>query len=210
LSAVVFLIGVGLVDVAGMRKIFAQRRSEFWVALLTALTVVVVGVEQGILLAIALSLIEHTRHGYRPKNAVLVRDGLGDRQPMPVTTGAQVEPGLIIYRFSHSLYYANCPQFADEILQLANQAEPPLHWLCLDLSAMDDVDYSAAETLRSVEASLKAKGIRLIVAEAMDDLKAKSRYHLKEAFGEDAFYDHLEDVVRQYRQQFNLAAPATK
>ena len=72
LSAIVFLIGTGLIDIAGMRKVFAQRRSEFWVALITALTVVIVGVEQGILLAIALSLVDHTRHGYRPKNAVLV------------------------------------------------------------------------------------------------------------------------------------------
>jgi len=210
LSAVVFLIGVGLVDVAGMRKIFAQRRSEFWVALITALTVVVVGVEQGILLAIALSLIEHTRHGYRPKNVVLVSDGSGGRQPMPVTTGAQAAPGLIIYRFSHSLYYANCPQFADEVLQLANQAEPPLRWLCLDASAMDDIDYSAAETIGTVHATLKAKGIRVVVAEELDDVSARSRYHTRELFGEDAFYGHLEDVVRHYRQQFNLAAPANE
>src|SRR5260370_35789738 len=57
-----------------MRRVFEQRRSEFWLALVTALTVVFVGVEQGILLAIALSLVDHTRHGYRPKNAVLVPD----------------------------------------------------------------------------------------------------------------------------------------
>ncbi len=210
LSAVVFLIGVGLIDVAGMRKIFAQRRSEFWVALITALTVVVVGVEQGILLAIALSLIEHTRHGYRPKNVVLVPDGSGGRSPKPVTTGAQAEPGLIIYRFSHSLYYANCPQFADEVLQLANQAEPPLRWLCLDASAVDDVDYSAAETIRTVCATLKAKGIRVVVAEELDDVSARSHYQSRELFGEDAFYDHLNDVVKQYRQQFDLATPANR
>jgi SulP family sulfate permease len=206
LSAIVFLIGIGLINLAGMRKVFAQRRSEFWVALVTALTVVVVGVEQGILLAIALSLIEHTRHGYRPKNAVLVPDASGGRLPKPVATAAQAAPGLIIYRFSHSLYYANCQQFADEMLQLANTAEPPLRWLCLDASAVDDVDYSAAETIRSVYARLKEKGIRLVVAEAMEDLNAKSRYRMKDVFGEDAFYDHLEDVVKQYRQQFNLAA----
>jgi SulP family sulfate permease len=208
LSAVVFLIGVGLINVAGMRKVFAQRRPEFWVALITTLTVVVVGVEQGILLAIALSLVEHTRHGYRPKNAVLVSDGSGGRLPKPVSTGAQVAPGLIIYRFSHSLYYANCQQFADEVLQLANTAEPPLRWLCLDASAVDDIDYSAAETIRTVCATLKEKGIRVVVAEELEDVSANSRYQGRELFGEDAFYDHLEDVVRQYRQQFNLAAPS--
>ena len=208
LSAIVFLIGIGLIDIAGMRKVFAQRRSEFWVALITALTVVIVGVEQGILLAIALSLIEHTRHGYRPKNAVLVPDASGGRQPKPVATGAQAAPGLVIYRFTHSLYYANCQQLSNEVSLLADTAEPPLRWLCLEASAIDDVDYSAAETLRSVHTRLKAKGIRLVVAEVMEDLKAASRYRIKEVFGEDAFYDSLDDVMRQYRQQFNIGEPS--
>ncbi len=203
LSAVVFLIGVGLIDIAGMRKIFAQRRSEFWVALITMLTVVIVGVEQGILLAIALSLIEHTRYGYRPKNAVLVPGEAGGRQPRPVATAAQAAPGLVIYRFTHSLYYANCQRFSEEVSLLADTSESPLRWLCLDASAVGDVDYSAAETLRSVHAQLKAKNIRLVVAEEMEDLKGEARYQLRELFGEDAFYDHLEDVVKQYRQQFN-------
>lgn len=210
LSAIVFLIGVGLIDVAGMRKIFEQRRSEFWVALATALTVVVVGVQEGILLAIVMSLAEHTRYGYRPKNAVLVPGEVGGRQSRPVATAAQAAPGLVIYRFTHSLYYANCQQFAHEISFLTNAAEPPVRWLCLDASAVDDVDYSAAETLRSVYAKLQAKGIRLVIAEEMEDLKCNAHYRLRELFGEDAFYDHLEDVMMQYRQQFNLPGPAKR
>ena len=210
LSAIVLLIGVGLIDIAGMRKVFAQRRSEFWVALITALTVVIVGVEQGILLAIALSLADHTRHGYRPKNAVLVPDKSGGRQPQPVATAAQAVPGLVIYRFTHSLYYANCQQLSDEISFLANTTEPPVRWLCFDASAVDDVDYSAAETLLSVHAKLKARGIRLVVAEVMEGLEGKTGYRFRELLGEDAFYDHLEDVMKQYRQQFNLPVPTKR
>ncbi len=205
LSAIVFLIGAALIDVAGMRRVFEQRRSEFWVALITALTVVIVGVQQGILLAIALSLIEHTRYGYRPTNAVLVPGASGGRQPEPVATAAQAVPGLIIYRFTHSLYYANCQQLSDEISFLANAAEPPLRWLCIDASAVGDIDYSAAETLRAVHAKLKARGIRLVVAEVMEDVKTNTRYRFRELLGADVFYDRLEDVVRQYRQQFNIS-----
>lgn len=209
LSAIVFLIGVGLIDLASMRRVFQQRRSEFWVALVTALAVVVLGVQQGILLAIALSLIEHTRYGYRPKNAVLVPGESGGREPLPVDTAAQAAPGLVIYRFTHSLYYANCQQFSEEISFLANTTQPPLRWLCIDGSAVGNVDYSAAETLRSVHANLKEKGIRLVIAEVMD-LKTRTAYHFKELLGADAFYDHLEDVVRQYRQQFNLPVPSKR
>ena len=115
LSAIVFLIGVDLIDIKGMRSIYAQRRSEFWVALITALMVVFVGVEQGIILAIVLSLIDHTRRGYRPKNVVLVPSETSVLRPQPVATRAQALPGLLIYRFTHSMYYANSEQLSEEI-----------------------------------------------------------------------------------------------
>ena len=206
LSAIVFLIGIDLIDIEGMRSIFSQRRSEFWVALITSLMVVLVGVEPGIILAIVLSLIDHTRRGYRPKNVVLVPAASGVWHAKPVATRAQAMPGLIIYRFTHSMYYANSQQLSEEILHLVNTAEAPLRWFCLDASAVDDVDYSAAETLRSLYGMLKEKGIRLVVAQVLDDVKAESRYAFDRLFAEDAFYDTLEEVVRVYKQQMGEAA----
>jgi len=201
LSAIVFMVGIELIDLKGMRSIYVQRRSEFWVAVITALMVVFVGVEQGILLAIVLSLIDHTRRGYRPKNVVLVPGESGVWQAQPVTTGAQAAPGLLIYRFTHSMYYANSQQLSEEITDLVNRAEPPLRWLCIDASAVDDVDYSAAESLRALFRLLQEKDVRLVVAQVLADVKERSRYELKQLFGENAFYDTLQDVVNDYRRQ---------
>jgi len=201
LSAVVFLIGVDLIDTGGMRKIYQQRRSEFWVAVLTMLVVAFIGVEQGIMLAVVLSLIDHTRRGYKPRNAVLVPDASGVMRAQPVASKAEAEPGLLIYRFTHSMYYANAQQLTEEITELVNKAEPPLRWFCIDASAIDDVDYSAAESLRSIFDILKEKGVRLVVAQVMDDVRQESRYELRELFGEDAFYDSLDDVIQAYRKQ---------
>jgi high affinity sulfate transporter 1 len=206
LSAVVFLIGVDLIDIAGMKKIYRERRSEFWVALVTALMVVLVGVEQGIILAIVLSLIDHTRRGYRPKNALLEPSKTGVWHAQPVASRVQALPGLLIYRFTHSMYYANAQQLSEEITGLASDAQPPLHWFCIDASAVDDVDFSAAETLRSLYGILNEKGIRLVVAQVMEDVKEESRYELGKVFGEDAFYDTLEEVVDAYRKETASAA----
>jgi len=201
LSAVVFLIGIDLIDIQGMRSILLERRSEFWVALITTLVVIFVGVEQGIILAIVLSLIDHTRRGYRPKNVVLVPGESGVWLAQPVTTGAQAVTGLVIYRFTHSMYYANSQQLSEEILNLVNTAEPPLRWFCIDGSAVDDVDYTAAETIRSLYGILKDKGVHFVIAQVLEDVKAKSRYHFSQLFGEDALYNSLEEVVQSYRQQ---------
>src|SRR5512132_1184114 len=197
LAAVVFVIGIDLVDVEGMRKIFVQRRSEFWVALITALMVVFVGVEQGILLAIAVA-DDHKRRGYRPKNAVLVRFGSGVWQAQPVATKAQAVSGLLVYRFTHGIYYANTPQLTAEIMHLVNSANPPLRWFCIDASAVDDVDFTAAEALRAIFASLKGKGVRLVVAQVLADVAAESRYQLWQLFGEDAFYATLDNVLHDF------------
>lgn len=96
----VFLIAAELIDVTGMRRILAVRRYEFAVALLTATAVVVLGVEDGIVLAVVASLIDHLRHSYHPRNSVLVKSPAGHWQSAPVVPGARTEEGLAVYRFS--------------------------------------------------------------------------------------------------------------
>ena len=118
---------------------------------------------------------------------------------------SQAAPGLLIYRFTHSMYYANAQLLTEEITSLASKAKPPLRWFCIDASAVDDVDFSAAETLRALHGILEKKGIRLIVAQVMDDVKAESRYELIKLFGENAFFDSLGDVMKAYQQQTGTA-----
>ena len=130
LAAVVFLICIHLIDVKGMSRIYQERPWEFWVALLTAATVVLVGVEQGILLAMFLSLLSHTRHGYHPKNAVIVAAQPEGWKSQPVATQGQYLPGLMIYRFTHGMYYANAELLSAEVIRLAQEAQPPLAWFC--------------------------------------------------------------------------------
>lgn len=171
LSAVVFLIGINLIDLQGMRTIYAQARAELWVALITAAVVVLVGVEQGILLAMAMSLIDHTRKGYRPRNTVVVKADHGGWRTQPVTKPGEFEPGLLAYRFSHSMYYANAETLSEEVTSLVKQAQPPMRWFCIDAAAVDDIDFSAGQTLLSLYGLLNAKGIRLVFVMTPEETK---------------------------------------
>jgi len=166
---------------------------------------VFIGVEQGILLAIVLSLIEHTKRGYRPKNVVLERTDAGHWVPHPVSSEAQAIPGLMIYRFTHSMYYANARQLSEEMTALMGTAQPPLRWFCIDASAVTDVDYSAAQTLRSLFAALNERGIRLVVAEILE-VDPDDRYELQKLFGQDALYGTIDDVVEAFQQDTHTQA----
>jgi high affinity sulfate transporter 1 len=206
LSSVVFLIGIELVDAKGMRKIFTERPVEFWVAAITAAVVVFVGVEQGILLAIVLSILIHTRHGYKPKNALLSTDSSGKQHVLPVSSHAQVIPGLMIYRFHHSMYYANAENFSQEVIELVDSAESPVSWFCIDTTAVDDVDFSAAATLREIYDTLKEKGVRLVFAEVGEDIRKElDLSDVTDLVGRDAFYESAADVENAFRAEAGVS-----
>ena len=202
LAAIVFIIAVELVNVKEMREIFLQRPSEFWVAVATAAIVVLVGVEQGILLAIALSLIDHTRRGYRPSNSLLSINEEGHWRWLPVTARAQFLPGVIVYRFNHSMYYANCQRFKDEVIQLVTNASPPISWFCLDGSAVDDVDFSAAAALREIYGLLKQRGITIVLVEIQDKVWTEfGRYEITELIGRENEFKTIYDLDAAYKNR---------
>ena len=202
LSAVVFLIGLELIDIKGMKRIYAERPWEFWVALITAAVVVCVGVEQSILLAIVLSLVVHTRHGYRVNNMLIVPDKTLGWLQQPVSTRGQVEPGLMIYRFMHNMYYANSQVLYKETVELAKSANPPLSWFCIDATAVNDVDFTAAETLRTLHDDLAGQGIRLVLCEVVPEVRLEfDRSRLTDLFGQDAFFQTPSSVLTAYGQR---------
>jgi high affinity sulfate transporter 1 len=202
LAAIVFIIAVELVNVKELREIFVQRPSEFWVAMVTAATVVLVGVEQGILLAIALSLIDHTRRGYRPSNSLLSINERGQWRWLPASARAQFLPGVIVYRFNHSMYYANCQGFKNEVIRLVTGASPPISWFCLDGSAMDDVDFSAAGALREIYEFLRQRGITLVLVEIQDQVWAEfGRYKITELIGRENEFKAIYDFDAAYKQR---------
>jgi SulP family sulfate permease len=202
LAAIVFLIGVELVDVPGLRRVRYARPREFWVALLTAAVVVVVGVEAAIIVAMALSLISHVRRGYSPHNTVLAPTPEGSWRAAPVAAGAQAAPGLVVYRFAHDLYYANAQTLLDETLALTapGAAPVPVRWLCVDGAAFDDVDFTGGATLVQVANALRRRDVRLVFAEVSDHVRRElDRSGVTELVGAGAYFVDLEQVRREFQ-----------
>jgi high affinity sulfate transporter 1 len=189
LAAIVFLIAVGLIDVRGMRNILACRRHEFTIALLTTAAVAILGVEEGIALAVAASIIDHLRHTSHPHNSVLVKSPAGHWQPAPVRPGARTEDGLAIYRFGTSLYYANAARLIDDVTALVTQGSP-LRWMILDGAAIGDVDYTAAAVLTRVIEHLRKQHIHFAVSSVLGPVRKQlDRYGISAALGPGAYYD---------------------
>jgi sulfate permease, SulP family len=201
LAAIVFLIGVKLIDLKGMRDIYKTHRAEFYLAVITMVTVVFVGVKEGILLAIALSLMLHVRHSYQPHTAVIVPDRHRFWLPIPVRPSAVTEPGLIVYRFSRDLFYANTTHFSEEIQMLLKSAEVKVKWLILEARAITEIDYSASKTIQGLVKELHSQNVTFIVSGLEPHVKAQfDRDGLTKLIGADRFYNHLEDALKAFHE----------
>ena len=177
LAAIVFTIAVGMIDGRTLRDIRRESPGEYHLAITTAATVVTLGVEQGILLAIALSLFRHVRHSYRPHTMMFVPDATGRWVPGPATPGKVTEPGLIVYKFGADLFYANQHRFCEEVCALVNQAPMPVRWFIIDSAAITDIDYSAARSLRDLLEDLRRDGVRVIFGRVSPYLKSDMDRH---------------------------------
>ena len=207
LSAVVFLIGLRLVDLGHFRAIWRVTKPEFAVALATAATVMFVGVEQGIVFAIVLSVIIHLSHSYRPYDYVLVREEDGHWHSRPRDSGAQAAPGVVIYRFGASLYYANANRFDAEIRHLIDTSRPPLRALIVSAEAIGDIDYTAAEMLRHLIADVHDKDVRLIVTDLAHNVRAELvTYGLGDAIGWNHVHHGLTDAMPDAERALDAAS----
>jgi high affinity sulfate transporter 1 len=201
LAAIVFLIGVDLIDVRGLRRIARRRRSEFVIALLTAVVVCAVGVEQGIILAIVVSILEVIRRHYEPKNYVVTFSPTGQEAFTSADSGHQSAPGLIVFRYDSDLFYANANRFVDDVERLIDAAPDPVRWLILDAKSIDDIDYSAGVAISGLLDFLAARQVTFALSGAdtalVDTLQS---YDLVDRIPADRRFASLSDAVDAFRR----------
>ena len=198
LSSVVFIIGLRLVDTKGMISLHRQRPVEFAVALITAMTVIVIGVEQGIAVAIVLSIIAHLRHSYRPLDLLLVLNDRGGIRTVPLVEGQQAVEGLLIYRFGSNLYFANENRFTEEIISLVRNANS-LKWFCISATNIGDIDFTASDTLKNVYAHLKKLGIILVLSDVVQPVMNElDKDGITKLIGREHIFESVHDVIEAY------------
>ena len=210
LGTMVFLVAIHMVDLRGLRQIRKESPAEFALALITAIFVISVGVEQGIVLAMIMSLLRIVHHSYHPRSGVMISESDGTWKLIPPIAGAVTEPGLVMYRFGAALYYANASRFSDEILTLVGPSPTPVRWLIVDAEAITNVDYSAARVVEELQKDLTKAGVAFGFARLPWDTKADfDRHHLTECIGPSMIFNRLHGALDTYEKLYSSKATAS-
>lgn len=196
LAAIVFTIAIGMIDVRTLCAMRLESPGEFKLAIVTAAAVAVIGVEEGVLLAITLSLLRHVRQSYRPHTGVLQFDPVRGWTAAAAIPGQQTEPGVILYRFGADLFYANATRFADEARALVAGAPHPVRWLVVESDAITNLDYTAARVVLTLIQEMSRQRVGIAFARVSASLRSDlDRHGVTAALGTDRLFGSRHEAL---------------
>jgi sulfate permease, SulP family len=196
LAAILMYVALLLFDVHGLEAIARFSWLEFGLAAVTLLTVVLVGVEQGIAVAVLLAILDRIRKSSRPALHVLGR--------VPGTTSwarpafeprAAIIPGVLVAGFATPIWYANAVHFREEV-HAALGGAAPVRVFVLDTIGMSDIDYTGSRALGLVVDACERDGIVFGIARAGGHLRESLRRSgLALRIGEDHVFSTVDEAV---------------
>ncbi|MFP5342267.1 MAG: SulP family inorganic anion transporter [Candidatus Limnocylindria bacterium] len=212
LGGLVVFAGLRLIDVAGLRRLARFRPSELALALSATAGVLVAGVLVGILIAIALSVMDLFARVARPSAAILGRApgvaGLHDITDYP---DAVTIPGLVVFRYDAPLCFANASDFKARALAAALHQPTPVEWLLLNAEANVEVDLTAADALGELHDELERRGIVLALARVKHDLREQlERIGLITHIGPERIYATLPVALEAFAARHGTPAAPTE
>ncbi len=200
LAAIVLTACLSLVDVEGLVRLWRLRRSEFVLSIVALAGVALIGVVQGIFVAVALAVGAFVWRAWRPYSATLGRvDGVKGYHDITRYPDARRPDGLVLFRWDAPLFFANAGMFRDEVEAAVAEAPTPTRWVVVAAEPVTDIDMTAADTLAELIAALESTGVSLRFAELKDPVKDRlRRYGLVESLGPEAFFPTVGAAVDTY------------
>lgn len=200
LAAVVIAAALRIFDLRALVVFYRVRRADFVLSAVAFLTVAALGVLPGILVAIAVSLLDFVRRAWRPHDAVLGRaDGVKGYHDILRYRGARQVPGLLLFRWDAPLFFANADTFRRRVIDLVDTAGVPVKWVVVAAEPITDVDSTAAETLEELDKELAVRRVELAFAQMKDPVKDRlERYGLQKKIGREFFFPTVGVAVKTF------------
>ncbi|MEE4275673.1 MAG: sulfate permease [Thermoleophilia bacterium] len=196
LAAIVIVAVLRLIELPTLRTLWRVRRVEWAIAIAAAAGVVAIGVLEGVVIAMGLSLLDFLWRTTRPRDAVLgAVPGRAGYHDVARARGARTLPGVLVYRFGAPLFYANSERFRARVRTLVRRGDGT-RLVVVDASTIPDIDVTAGRMLGELQEELAARGVRLVVAEALRDVRELLvGDELKVDFTAADMYDSVDEAV---------------
>ncbi len=195
LAAIVIAAALTLMDFAVVAKFFRLRKSAFGVAVTAALGVMLFGVLEGIVIAVALSILIFFKRNWWPSGEVLGRvASLGSWHSIDAYPDAVQVPEVVVFRWEASLFFANAGIFRQEVRRLVSGSHA--RWVVVQCEAITDIDVSAADMLERLDKELNGRGVNMAFVELRSRLHdLVLDYGLFDTLDRTHFYHSIDEAL---------------
>ena len=164
-------------------------------SLVASAGVIFLGVLEGIVVAIVLSILLFFHRNWWPHGVVLGRvPGREGWHSESGVDGFTERPDIVVFRWEAPLFFANAGIFADQVRELVEERQPA--WVVLQCEAITDIDVTAAGMLDRLDQELNAKGVHLAFVELRTRLYGLVHdYGLFATLDRDHFYTSIDEAL---------------
>jgi SulP family sulfate permease len=166
LSALIIeAVVMGMMDVAGMRRLYRVKRSDFWIAMAALLGVLGAGVMAGVVIGIVLSMVWMVYVSAVPAMPVLgLQPGTRVFRSVGTFPDGRTYPGVLVLGFDAGLFFIDADALQDRIRQEAHDASPPLTLVVVDFEGVNYIDSQGSDAVARVNDLAQAHGAELRLA----------------------------------------------
>lgn len=209
LGAILAATALSLIDLGALKQIWRVSRMEFVFALIAMWGPIGLGVLNGVVIAIAATLVYLLRQSMYPRDALLGRvpgrDGFYKLHREPEARPVQ---GFGACMIQGSLLFYNTDYVQTRLTAIADGLPANTRWLVIDASAIPQIDSTATAMLEEVHGELKERGIALGLAELHTDARAMlDRAGVIDKIGRAMIFEGMEDALLAF-ETGNLGAAA--
>ncbi len=199
LGGVLLFVALRIVRLNQIATIFQQSRGEFFLIAATAAAIIVLPIEQGVGIGIALSLAHGIWSTTRARVLIFERvSGTSIWWPSSPNLPGEREPGVIVAGFQAPLSFLNAYHFRRDILDAVQSSPQKARLLVLEATGIVEIDFTAAQILIDLIRKCHADGVDFAIArlESVRARDAMARFGINDLLGPDHLFYSVEEAIR--------------
>lgn len=199
LAAIIMVAVFGLIDVQYPLTLLKNGKDEFALLIFTFVITLTVGIKEGILFGVLLSLLLLVYRSSSPHFAVLARVNQSPyyRNVKRFADEVTIDPAILLFRFDGQLYFGNKEYFKSSLMAPITERGASLKHLILNVEPMNYIDSSAAFMLRQLFEDLKSKNITVSIAGPIGPIRdILKRSGIVSLLGEDSFFENTHSAYQ--------------
>ena len=199
LAGILLFVALRIVRLGQIVTIFRQSPAEFALIVATAAAIIVLPIEQGVGIGIALSLLHGIWSTTRARVQIFERvPGTSIWWPSNPNIPGEREPGIIVAGFQAPLFFLNAYLFRRDILDALQSSSEPARLFVLEATGIVEIDFTAAQVLRDLIRKCHADGVDFAIArlESIRAQQAMARFGIDVVLGLDHSFRSVEEAIR--------------